>query len=399
MKRVLAIILIICLVFSGCNAFNTESGGEYTETDFENMSGKATAGVWLSFSEIAAMLSSQNGFEREIAAVTEECKKLGIDNIYVHVRSHCDAIYKSAYFPITATAAAYDYDVFKYMLDAFHSAGLKVHAWINPYRVSTASADVNAVRPDSPIHKWLTDTDTANDKNVCIYNGVYLNPAESEVQRLVIDGIRELVSNYSVDGIHFDDYFYPTTEAEFDKISYDEYKATAEKPQALDDWRRANVSSLIIGAKAAIKYINSDVVFSISPAASIENNYNSLYADVEYWVKNGLVDCVIPQLYFGFSYADSEFCFDRLLEDWKQLMNSGDCELIIGLASYKIGTQTDWDGTEWQTDDDIIARQVKMCYEDSRVSGYALFSYSSLVADNELNVKQRENLMKFREGI
>lgn len=400
MKRVLVLILIICLVLSGCNAFNTESDGGHTEADFQNMSGTASAGVWLSFSEIAAMLSSENGFEREVATVAEECGKLGIDNIYVHVRSHCDAIYKSEYFPITATAAAYDYDVFEYMINAFHSAGIKVHAWINPYRVSTASADVNAVREDSPIHKWLKDTDTANDRNVCVYNGVYLNPAESEVQRLVIDGIREIVSNYSVDGIHFDDYFYPTTEAEFDRISYDEYKATIEKPQVLDDWRRANVNSLISGAKTAIKYINSDVVFSISPAASIENNYNNLYADVAYWVRNELVDCVIPQLYFGFEYSDSEYRFDSLLADWKRLMSvGGDCELIIGLASYKIGTETEADGIEWQMDDDIIARQAKICYEDERVSGYVLFSYSSLVSESEMNVKQRKNLMKFREGI
>ena len=398
MKRIILIFLVMLFLLSGCNNKLTES--DNTKENFYNMSGKASSGIWLTFSEISAMLGSQKGFENELADIVQNCTELGIENIYLHVRSHCDSIYKSKLFPLTQTAALYTYDVFEYMINAFHSAGIKVHAWINPYRVSTATADVNAIREDSPIHKWLKDADPTNDKNVCIYNGVYLNPAENEVMRLVIDGIREILIKYQVDGIHFDDYFYPTTDVLFDKASYENYLAATEKPLELDDWRRANVNALINGVYTAIKSINKDTVFSISPAASIENNYTSLYADVKFWVENGLVDSVIPQLYFGYKHNDRNFCFDKLLKDWKKLLSGNtECELIIGLAPYKIGADGGADGTEWQTDSDLIARQVKNCYDDEQVSGYALFSYSSMVNDNAENVKQRENLVKYKEEI
>lgn len=398
MKRIILIFLVMLFLLSGCNKGLTESDNE--KENFHNMSGKASGGIWLSFMELKSMLESEKGFENEVSAMVDNCRELGIENIYLHVRANCDSIYKSEYFPLTETAALYNYDVFEYLINTFHSAGFKVHAWINPYRVSTATADVNAVRADSPIHKWLKDADPQNDKNICIYNGVYLNPAENEVMRLVIDGVKEILNKYQVDGIHFDDYFYPTTDISFDKASYDNYVAATEKPLELDDWRRANVNALISGVNTAIKSINKDIVFSISPAASIENNYHSLYADVKFWVENSLVDTIIPQLYFGYKYNDNNFRFDKLLNDWKKLvLANGDCELIIGLAPYKIGTANDTDGTEWQTDSDLIARQVKCCYDDERVSGYVLFSYSSMMSDNEANLKQRENFVKFKEEI
>lgn len=397
MKRIAVILLIFVLLFVGCGSFYKE---DMPNTEFDNKTNVGTLGVWLSFTEIANMLSSENGFENEVLLVLENLKELGTKEVYIHVRSHCDAIYKSDYFPLTLEAGGYSFDVLEYMINAFHNEGIQVHAWINPYRVSTATEDVNTIRADSPIHKWLTDSDPDNDKNVCVSSGVYLNPAESEVRRLVIDGIREILQNYAVDGIHFDDYFYPTTEAEFDSASFEEYKSATNNPLSLDDWRRANVNALISGCRTAIASEKENVVFSISPAASIENNYSTLYADVEYWVKHGLVDCIIPQLYFGFEYADSNFRFENLLKSWKKLMNAnGDVDLKIGLGSYKIGTETVADGDEWQIADDIIARQAEICYEDERASGYVLFSYSALTNNAELNKKQLENIKKFNQSI
>lgn len=399
MRRILTVI-IICLLLCGCGEVGIQSEPESIEINYEDMSGKASSGIWLSFTELRSVLTSANGFEAEVSAIADNCVNLGIDNIYIHIRSHCDSIFQSEFFPLAEAVSGYNYDVFEYMINVFHSKGIKVHAWINPYRVSTASADVNAVRADSPVQKWLNDGIAENDKNVCIYNGVYLNPAEPEVRQLVIDGVREVVGRYRVDGIHFDDYFYPTTDAEFDGESYEEYKKTAAKPLKLAEWRRANVNMLISGCYDAIKFIDNNVVFSISPAASIENNYNALYADVKTWVKNRYVDCIIPQLYFGFEYPDSNYRFEKLLKDWKKLINCNDeVELLIGLASYKIGTDSVADSAEWQRDTDIIASQAKLCYEDDRVGGYVLFSYSSVMSEEVLNAEQRQNYVKFKEGI
>ena len=103
--------------------------------------GKATSGVWITFSEINNMLSSQNGFQKELAATIENCKQLNIENVYIHVRSYCDSLFKSEYFPLTEKAKGYDYDIFSAFLDAFHNENIKVHAWINPYRVTNKNIE------------------------------------------------------------------------------------------------------------------------------------------------------------------------------------------------------------------------------------------------------------------
>lgn len=394
MKRLIITALILVLILSGCGNGNknlSNNGLEYGKNE-----GVLSSGVWLSFSEINTMLDSERGFEAELAEVVANCESLEIENIYIHVRSYCDSLFKSDIFPLIEKAQKYEYDIFEYMINAFHQKSIKVHAWINPYRVLTSSSDINALRTDSPVYKWLKDEVLTNDVNVCFANGIYLNPAENGAKELVISGIREIISNYQVDGIHFDDYFYPTTDASFDATSYEAYKAGTKKPLSLEEWRRSNVNALISGCYSAIKYLNKDIIFSISPAASIENNYTQLYADVKTWVKDGYVDAIIPQLYFGFEYPVEEYEFENLLTDWKKLMscNNG-VALIIGLAPYKIGTDTEPDNIEWQRDTDIIARQVRLCREDSRAEGYVLFSYSSVFDKKQLNTDQRTALKEY----
>lgn len=391
MKRLLSLALALIFILCGCTA---QIGQEqYTFTD--KNAGKASLGIWFSFSEINSMLLSENGFEAELRQAVENCRSLKAENVYIHVRSYCDSLFPSDYFPLIAEAENYGYDVFDAFLKAFREAGIKVHAWINPYRVLTSSSDIEKLSNGSPAYKWLKDNDSENDRNVCFWQGIYLNPAETEVRKLVIDGIRELMRKYEVDGIHFDDYFYPTADPDFDRESYEAYCKDNKHPLSLEDWRRANVNALISGCYTAIKAINGDTVFSISPAASIENNYTALFADVEEWVQSGYVDTVIPQLYFGFDYPTAEYRFEKLLLDWKRLVSCNpQVELLIGLASYKIGTDTAPDNAEWEQSTDIIPRQAKVCFEDGVAAGYVLFSYSSVFSDRVLNQKQRQGLLE-----
>lgn len=382
-------------MLSGCGVIQHEGGGSQSDNS-EKYSNYATGGVWLSFSEINAMLKSENGFKAEFDKAVNNCTALKITDMYVHVRSYCDSLFKSQYFPQIDEALGLDYDPFEYITDVCRKNGIRVHAWINPYRVLTSSDDIEKISHDSPAYKWLNDDNTENDVNVVRYNGIYLNPAEYEVRELVINGIREILNKYRVDGIHFDDYFYPTSDAEFDAASYEKYKTSSENPLPLDEWRRSNVNALISGCYTAVKFFSRDILFTVSPMASIEKNYNELYADVGAWIENGCIDAIIPQLYFGFEYPDPTFCFDSLLDDWIKLCASNDgVALIIGLGTYKIGTDSEADKEEWRRDTDIIARQAEKCYLNGKVSGYVLFSYTSLVSDGELNTLQRENLKSF----
>lgn len=368
MKRILCIALSLILL-TGCSP-QKENKTRKTDTAESYVSG-----VWLSYSELDAVLKTgdfKNGFD----AVVSNCKSRGITDLFVHTRAFCDSIYSSQYFPLRETVKQYDFDVLEYMIEKCHAEGLKFHAWINPYRVRTADGDVSALDEKSPVKQWLTDDDASNDTNAVISNGIYLNPASGEARKLVTDGVREIINNYKVDGIHFDDYFYPTTDPEFDKVSYEAYCDGTEKPLPLDDWRRANVNALISGCFTAVKFTDANIVFSISPAASVSENYSKHYADINTWCESGCIDYIIPQLYFGFNYPTDDFKFENLISDWINVTDNKDVKLMIGLAAYKINTQNEPDREEWQNGVDVIKRQTEICEQNPDIYGHIYFSYS-----------------------
>jgi len=368
MKRIFLIALIFIFLISGCRSADTKEEAE------------AVKGIWFSYNEIDKMLLSDN-FEIELIKAADNCELLGITDVFIHLIPYCDAYYPSEIYPSRSDSGV---DILELALRVFHQRNIRVHGWINPYRVRTADSDKDKLPNKSPVN-------TLSEQSICIYNGIYLNPSAYDCIKLITDGIKEILSNYNIDGIHFDDYFYPTADQEFDKSSYEEYVKNTEMPMSLNEWRIANVNMLISSCKRIIKTNNPDCIFSISPAASIENNYSKLSADVEGWIENDYVDWIIPQLYFGFDYPDKSFCFDRLLKDWKTVAEKGKAKLIIGLASYKIGTDSAIESNEWSKGN-MMSLQTDISLKET--DGCCYFSYSSLFGSEELHIKERENLLK-----
>lgn len=386
MKKSAAVILCVVLFLCGCGG----KGKNKTTRIYET--GPYTTGVWMTYSEINSMLK-KGDFKSEFKKASVNLKSAKITDLYFHVRPFCDSYYKSELFPLNSLAEDLDYDLFEYVISTCHNEGIRVHAWINPYRVKKNTQDINSLDKKSPAYIWLTDSDPENDRNVIICDeGIFLNPASAESRMLVINGIREILNNYAVDGIHFDDYFYPSTEEKTDQNDYSEYCGKTSDPLTLSEWRRTNVNALISGVYTAVKFVNKNITFSISPAASIEKNYNDLYADIMQWIKCGCIDDIIPQLYFGFNYPDKNFRFEHLLEVWKDAVKGSNVRLIAGLANYKVGTDSPADKEEWENGTDIISRQVEICKNDSSLSGHIYFSYSYLFSDNELLKKFFENI-------
>lgn len=375
MKKILCCILIFVIFASGCTYLQGGLSSETVPQTDKQKSQEYYKGVWISYTEINSMLESED-FKEEFEKCVENCVSAGMTDMFVHVRPFCDSYYKSEYFPLNEAAKSCDFDILEYMTQICHKNSVRFHAWINPYRVRTADSDITALDASSPAYLRLTDSESENDTDVVILNGIYLNPCSASVRALVINGIREILLNYDVDGIHFDDYFYPTTSEDFDKTDYEKYCNGCETPLPLDEWRRANVNSLISGSYTAIKFIKKDVLFSVSPAASIKNGREKLYADVTYWIESGCVDMIIPQLYFGYEYPEKEFCFDTLLKAWKKAVKGSDVLLVIGLASYKTDTQQLPDKDEWKAGNNIIKRQENDCLNDPYVSGHCYFSYT-----------------------
>jgi len=413
-RAFLSVLAVICLtaLFTSCQRQTTTGTNNSSISGNENSSvseipqkeavfvKNQLRGMWFSYYEIGDMYKSKDGFAASFEKALDKCLAYGINNIYVHVRSHCDAYYKSAIFPWSAyltdtQGADPQIDPLQIMIELAHRKRIKIHAWINPYRVSLISTDLSLLADNNPAKIWLTDDDTANDTFVVECNGgLYLNPAEVAVQHLVAEGVREIVQNYSVDGIHFDDYFYPTNDEAFDEAHYATYRTqVSSNPLELADWRRANVNAMVNTVYNAVKNINPHCVFGISPMASVENNYHTVYADIKAWLKGGYIDYVMPQLYFGFEYPQESSRFDNLLNEWCALFENYNAHLYIGLGAYRIGS-TDEDNIEWSQHSDILSRQAELINKTDGVSGWVMYSYSSFFAEQEANSLERDNFYK-----
>ncbi len=385
MKKIICCILAFLLLM-GCNDLPKSREERTTEAPEEFL-----RGVWLSYNEINSLIFGEKGFKAEFVACLSNMKSLKITDLYFHTVANCDSVVKSEIYPQTAETKALDFDILNYVIDNCHRENIRVHAWINPYRV-TATSTVASLLPKSSPAKRLGKAD------VIIYNGIYLNPASENVRKTVLEGIAEIVNNYKIDGIHFDDYFYPTTDAEFDKETYESYKKATKNPLSLEEFRRTNVDMLIADCKTYFNSLDEKPIFSISPTASVDKNYNTLFADVVGWVENEYVDLIIPQLYFGFEHKQNEYRFESLLADWKELCKASKVKLVIGLAPYKIGKSNFSDGDEWQKNSDIIARQTEICIKDKQISGVVFFSLTALFSKASQNTAEREKLMSVFRG-
>ncbi len=372
--------------------------GSVLETSLDSMAVKSAPAevraVWISFLELQTLLTgkSANEFRRNMSAVFENCKNYGLNTVILQVRPYADAMYKSSYFPwsyiITGTEGKNPgFDPLQIMVEEARLRGLRIEAWVNPYRIRAAD-NKNALANNNYAKMWLDK----KDNSVIVYKGVTsYNPASSKAQNLIVNGAVELVKNYDIDGIHIDDYFYPTTDKEFDKQSYSAY-TKAGGGLNLADWRRANVETLIKKMYKAIKAANPKVLFGISPQSSLDNNYNAHYLDVaKISSTNGYCDYICPQIYFG--YKNKSQPYAETLEMWNNMVTASNVKLYVGLASYKVGTTDAWAGegkNEWAQNSDLLKRMTLDARETNNYGGIALYRYDFIFAP-ESNVKAIAN--------
>lgn len=376
MKKTLSALLIIFLSFSfsSCN-------GEKTVTEYNEPKDKIK-GIWISCYELDFSDKSEIGFTREIERIFKDIHNKGFNTVFVHIRSHSDSYYKSESFPISSFIAgiqgkAIDYDPLEIMIYFAKIYSLKIHGWINPFRVLIDN-NISSLSKKNPAYKLIKE----KDRRVRYANGgYYYNPAYEWVQRLIIDGIKEVLDNYKLDGIHFDDYFYPTTEKSFDDEEYKKSKSSLD----LDDWRRENINTLI---KRVYTLVNSyNIQFGISPHCSFYYNYRLQYADIEKWCnQDGYIDYIAPQIYFGFTEGlktqqNQPLEFTECLDYWKKRISG--IPIYIGLALYRCE-----ENGEFKNDNKIIAKQMEIA--EKQTDGFIIFSYSYL----SRNKKQTENIIE-----
>lgn len=316
----------------------------------------------------------ENILKEEINKMVLNIKENNFNGIILQVRAFSDAIYYSKIFSPSLYIVNNENDKLKLdMLDYFiklsHENNIKLIAWINPYRIRSNN-DISSISGNNIVNKYL------NTSSVEIKNGIYFNPAKDEVLDLIIKGVVEIVKNYDVDGILYDDYFYPSKTCDLN--DYKLYKINGGL-KSLEDFRRDNINKLIRKTYEKIKEVNSDVLFGISPSGNMNNNYNAEYLDINYLIENKIVDFIMPQIYYGFDNTNLPFV--NTVNSWSNLVKDTNIKFYVALALYKSGLEDKYAKTginEWINNNDIISKQIIVSRNTYNYEGFSIFRYDYL---------------------
>ena len=335
--------------------------------------------VWVSYLEWQSVdFSSEEAFAADVGTMLDNIAAMGANVVLAHVRPFGDALYPSEYYPFSHLCTGTQgqdpgFDPLAVLVRAAHDRGLELEAWVNPYRLQSGGT------PES-----LADTNLANTNPgwvKTVDGGLYLDPANPDVRAYIAAGVGELCRNYDIDGVRFDDYFYPATDPAFDEEDYAAY-CDGGGTLALADWRRQNVDELV-----ALCYETAHgygVRFGIAPQGDPDSNYQNQYSDAARWLaEEGFVDYLMPQLYWGLDYTksgDTSHSLTELAGCWLKVERREDVALYFGLGAYRIGEGDGGDvsgpGTEWQSGGALAAQADALAELGGQ--GIGLYRYDSL---------------------
>lgn len=363
-----------------------------TNIDQEGTSLEEVKAVFISYIEINEYIKNDNYeiSKSNIRKIINNIKNMNLNTIILQVRAASDSIYNSKIYPKSLYLVEEEkdsyYDVLDYFIEEAHKYNVKIIAWINPYRVRTTN-NIESISKYNPAYKYI-NTDT-----LYIENGIYYNPSKKEVTDLIVKGVEEVLE-YKIDGLLFDDYFYPSTK--IDEKDYQEY-INSNDYVSPENYRLDVINNMV--KKVYKKCKAKNIPFGISPDGNIDNNYNTHYADIKTWMsKDGYIDFIMPQIYYGFYNSSRSYL--NTLNEWESYLANENIDLYVALAFYKIGQYDKYAKTgsnEWLENDNIIMREILLSRNVKKYKGFALFRYDNIFNENVFTnntVKEIENLKK-----
>lgn len=382
-------------------------------TENEEGEDKATdselRGIWVSQFDMHPIYRSgskqrdKQNYERLVVQMIKNLKRDGFNAIFLQLRPNGDSMYESEFYPNSKYIAGKyggetEYDAVKIFLDIAKSEGFTVNAWINPFRLCKEDELRNYGK--GILYDWYTE---GIGKRIELgADGIlYLDPSYKEATELIVSGAKEILEKYDFDGIHLDDYFYPT---EFEFEDEPEFQSSAYSDKG--EFRRANINRTV---KALYEVVHEfeGKRFGISPAGNIYSLSSGWYVDIYKWLsEGGFIDYIMPQLYYGFK---NEYCpFQKVFSDWESAVKNDSIELYIGLSAAKCalgseGTADSYAGEdgkfEWRDSKDILARSIGVIESSERAEGFCIFAYSSLYdpisgEDNPSTFEEKEAFLE-----
>lgn len=354
-----------------------------TAADYERQAAQFR-GVWVSTVSNIDFPSKRgltaDELKAEADAQLDRAVEMKFTAVFLQVRPMGDAFYPSKLYPWSGfisgkqgQAPDQNLDVLQYWVEGAHKRGLQIHAWINPYRV-TIGGKLEDLAENNParLHPdWIF-------KHGERY---FLNPGIPEAREHVVKGLVEIVTNYDVDGVHIDDYFYPERNITEDLETYEKYgKADFDN---IEDWRRDNVNKFVADVNREVHKVRPNVVWSVSPAGIWANKgshpdgsetrgnqcYFNLYADVRKWIKEETIDAVIPQIYWHIGLEIANFSI--LTDWWSDVCEGTDVKFYVGVAAYRLDPNSK---TEAWRDLQEVNRQLVYMAASPRVDGQVFFT-------------------------
>ncbi|MBD3224106.1 MAG: family 10 glycosylhydrolase [Caldithrix sp.] len=310
--------------------------------------------------------------KNDLINMLDELKDTGINIVMFQIRPECDALYDSPYEPWSywltgqqGRAPEPFYDPLEFAVLEAHKRGLEIHAWFNPYRAerSVGSYSIDAGHVINANPDWILDFGSLK----------ILDPGLPMVRQHVTNVIMDVVNRYDVDGVHFDDYFYPyppdhISQTNKDKSTYDNYKHGDESDNNIEDWRRENVNILMRMISDSIQTVKPHVKFGISPFGIYKNGvpsgiigmdaYNVIYADPLAWLAEHSVDYLTPQLYWEIGGGQD---YEKLVNWWADQVDSYDRQIYPGQIL----------NTSFSTDE--LPNQLKLNRNKDKVLGQVFF--------------------------
>ncbi|HEX4811376.1 MAG TPA: family 10 glycosylhydrolase [Nonomuraea sp.] len=308
-----------------------------------------------------------------------------LNSVFVQIRPTADAFWPSPYEPwsqyLTGTQGQDPgYDPLGFAVEETHKRGLAFHAWFNPYRVSM-QGDPAKLHPDHPGRKhpdWIVP-----------YGGrLYYNPGMPEVRAFCQDAMMDAVTRYDIDGLHFDDYFYPVNTPAFDDA--EEFAKYGAGFPDLAAWRRDNVDRMVQEMRERVLAAKPNIAWGISPSGIWRNrgtdplgsdtnggqSYDNLHADTRGWVKKGWLDYIAPQLYWYIGQPPADY--SKLVPWWSDVAKGSGTLLWIGQAAYKAGDPAQ--APEWQQPGEL-SRHLTLNRQHPEVSGDIWYNANDVKVD------------------
>lgn len=330
---------------------------------------------------------SSSTLKAELDDILNTAATVGLNTIFFQVRPTADALYDSDIFPVSRTLTTkgkLTFDPLAYLIKEAHQRNIFVHAWVNPLRVTAGSAakpntniaDLPAGSPAAAHPEWTVPY--ADGK-------LYFDAGYPEVRQLVADGVAEIVRKYNVDGILFDDYFYPyplsengVTAGFDDSTSYALYGG--DMPRG--DWRRQNINQMIELVYDTVKEISEDVRFGVAPFGIWQNDngknggsatrglesYSAIYCDPVAWARGGYIDYVAPQIYWRFSTAVAPY--GELVCFWNRMLDGTGTDLLVSHAAYNYD--------EWSDPTGEMSEQVEFARGELTYRGSIFYGYDEI---------------------